>query len=218
MNARSHIMELSVEGRQIEEVVQALFHTILLHRTTGKYNYNKDRNFTIGSITAQDVDCDFVDFTYVKIVSKELDAYIKKEIAQFRDMLRASEGLQSGQISLEFYHKHKSRWLFQADSSPWEVWSIKLDVTTLHNENERSEFKTKLSEQLSDKVFSIIDVINRHEYLPRMPAREEEGTVFDTSFKDIQPYLFRIYHQTTGPSPTSVGTTMRKFLRGSLAL
>ncbi|CAG5136401.1 unnamed protein product, partial [Candidula unifasciata] len=134
----------------------------------------------------------FVDFTYVKKFSKELDAQIKKEIAQFRDILRASQGLHSGQISLEFYHKHKGRWPFQADSFPWKVWSVKLNVITLHNENDRSEFKTKLFEQLSDKVFSIIDVINRHECLPRMPAREEEGT----------PYLFRIYHQTTGPSPT----------------
>ncbi|XP_005106306.1 autophagy-related protein 101 [Aplysia californica] len=218
MNARSQVMELTVEGRQIEEVIHSLFHTILLHRTTGKYIYNKEKNFTIGHVKVQDVDCDFLDFSYVKLVSPELDTYLKKEVAQFRDMLRSSEGQHSGQISLEFYRKHKTRWLFQADNSPWEVWTIKLDVTNLSNENERLEFKAKLTEQMSEKVFSIIDIINRHEFVPRVPVREEEDTVFDTSFSDIQPYLFRIYHQTTGPSPNSVGLTMRKFLRGSFQL
>jgi len=215
MNARSQVMELSVQGRQIEEVVQSLFHTILLHRTTGKYIYNKEKNFTIGAIKVLDVDCDFVDFSYVKLNSSELDTMLKKEVTQFRDMLRNCEGESSGQITLEFYRKHKTRWLFQAESSPWEVWTIKLHVANHSNE---SEFKAKLSEQLSEKVFGIIDIINRHEFVPRVPVKEEEDTVFDTSFSEIQPYLFRIYHQATGPSPSSMGTTMRKFFRGSLQL
>ncbi|KAK0068523.1 autophagy-related protein 101-like [Biomphalaria glabrata] len=218
MNARSQVIQLTVEGRQIEEVVLGLFHTILLNRTTGKHNYTKDRNFTIGSLAVQDIDCDFLDFTYVKIVSKELDAYLKKEVSQFRDMLRHSEGQQSGQIMLEFYRKQRNRWLFQGDVFPWEVWSLKLDIINLSTENERSEFKEKLSHQVMDKVFYILDVINRHEYVPSTPPKEDEELVYDTSFTDIQPYLFRISQQTTGPSPTSVGTTMRKFLRGSLAL
>ena len=54
------------------------------------------------------------------------------------------------------------------------------------------EFKAKLSEQLSEKVFGIIDIINRHEFVPRVPVKEEEDTVFDTSFSEIQPYLFRV--------------------------
>lgn len=218
MNARSQAIQLTVEGRQIEEVVLGLFHTILLNRTTGKHNYTKDRNFTIGSLSVQDTDCDFLDFTYVKIISQELDSYLKKEVTQFRDMLRHSDGQQSGQIVLEFYRKQRNRWLFQGDIFPWEVWSIKLDIINLLTENERAEFKTKLSEQVMEKVFSILDVINRHEYVPSTPPKEDEELVYDTSFTDIQPYLFRISHQTTGPSPTSVGTTMRKFLRGSLAL
>ncbi|CAL1546692.1 unnamed protein product [Lymnaea stagnalis] len=218
MNARSQAIQLTVEGRQIEEVVLGLFHTILLNRTTGKHNYTKDRNFTIGSLSVQDTDCDFLDFTYVKIISQELDSYLKKEVTQFRDMLRHSDGQQSGQIVLEFYRKQRNRWLFQGDVFPWEVWSIKLDIINLLTENERAEFKTKLSEQVMEKVFSILDVINRHAYVPSTPPKEDEELVYDTSFTDIQPYLFRISHQTTGPSPTSVGTTMRKFLRGSLAL
>ncbi|XP_059143687.1 autophagy-related protein 101-like isoform X3 [Physella acuta] len=200
MNARSQVIQLTVEGRQIEEVVLGLFHTILLNRTTGKHNYTKDRNFTIGSLSVQDVDCDFLDFTYVKIVSRELEEYLKKEVSHFRDLLRHTEAQQSGQIMLEFYRKQKNRWLFQADVFPWEVWSIKLDIIHIATENERTDFKTRLSEQVMEKVFYILDVINRHEYVPSTPPKEDEELVYDTTFTDIQPYLFRISHQTMGPS------------------
>ena len=45
---------------------------------------------------------------------------------------------------------------------------------------------------MAEKIFGILDVINRHEFVPRVPVREEEDTVFDTSFSDIQPYLFKV--------------------------
>ena len=192
MNARTEIIELAVEGRQIEEVVHSLFHTILLHRTTGKYIYNKEMNFTINHVKVKDVDCDFIDFSYVKLISPELDAIVRKEISQFKDTLRSSEGQHSGQISMEFYRRHKARWLFQQDVSPWEVWTIKLDIVNLNNEHERQEFKSRLTEEMCEKVFSIVDIINRHEFIPKVPVREEEDTVFDTSFTDIQPYLFKV--------------------------
>ena len=36
MNARSQTFEFAVEGRQIDEVVSCMFHTILFHRCVGK--------------------------------------------------------------------------------------------------------------------------------------------------------------------------------------
>jgi autophagy-related protein 101 len=36
MNARSQTFEFAVEGRQIDEVISCMFHTILLHRCVGK--------------------------------------------------------------------------------------------------------------------------------------------------------------------------------------
>ncbi|GFR73403.1 autophagy-related protein 101-like, partial [Elysia marginata] len=135
MNARSQVIELVVEGKQIEDVVQALFHTILLHRSTGKYKYSHETKFTIGSVAVQDMECDFVDFIYVKLKSPELETYLRREVALFRDMLRSSEGQNSGQITLEFYRKNKGRWLFPGENSPWEVWTIKLDVVNLQSEN-----------------------------------------------------------------------------------
>ncbi|CAI8026980.1 Autophagy-related protein 101 [Geodia barretti] len=67
MNTRSHDMEMVVAARQVEEVTKALFHTILLHRTTGKYEYSSRHSgtFSVGVVGMEDVDLSTLDFTYV---------------------------------------------------------------------------------------------------------------------------------------------------------
>jgi len=147
-----------------------------------------------------------------------MDAIIKREVSLFRETLGKSDDETSGEISLEFYRKQPGRWLFQAEISPWEIWTIKLNVKKLNTESERAEFRASLADNMTDYLFDILEVINKHEFVPRVPNKSEEDTVFDTSFPDIQPYLFRIYHQATGPLPSSMGTTMKKFLRGSFQL
>lgn len=54
-----------VEGRQVDEAVLSLFHTLLFHRSTGKFHYKNNDTYAVGTIGFQDVDCDFIDFTYV---------------------------------------------------------------------------------------------------------------------------------------------------------
>lgn len=218
MNARSQVFELSVEGRQIEETVSSIFHTLLLQRTVGKFHYKQEGTYSIGTVGVEDVDCDFVDFTYVRVASDTLDHMIKKDIALFRDTLRSMDNPGSGQISLEFYQKKRGRWPFPPECIPWEVWTVKLDILTLNNESERQICREKLGEMLGERVITIADLMNRHDYVPKMPNQTELDLIFDTSLPDVQPYLFRISHQTTGPSQSSVGTTMRKFIKDTLAL
>ncbi|WAQ98638.1 ATGA1-like protein [Mya arenaria] len=121
-------------------------------------------------------------------------------------------------ISLEFYQRKRGRWLFQAECIPWEVWTVKLDVITLNTEHERQIFRERVGEAVAEKVLYIAEIMNRHEYLPKMPNNSEVDLVFDTSYTDVQPYLHRITHQINGPSSSSVSTTMRKFLKDTLAL
>ena len=218
MNARTRIFEMTVEGRQIEEVVSSIFHTLLFHRTFGKFHYKQEGSYSIGTLGMEDVDCDFVDFTYIQVASEELVRDVKREVVAFRDSLRNSDDSNSGQISLEFFHKRRARWLLPAECIPWEVWSIKLDVVTLGNEHERQICREKVGELLSEKIQFLTEAMNRPEYVPKMPNQSELDLVFDTSYSDIQPYLFRIWHKTTGPSNSSVSTTMRKFIKDTLAL
>ncbi|XP_024256739.1 autophagy-related protein 101 [Oncorhynchus tshawytscha] len=217
MNCRSEALEVSVEGRQVDEAMLALLHTILLHRSTGKFHYKKEGTYSIGTVGTQDIDCDFIDFSFVRVSSDELDRAIRKAVGEFKDAMgNGMDGM--GQISLEFYQKKKSRWPFSDECIPWEVWSIKVNVVNLANEQERQICREKVGEKLGEKVINIVEVINRHEYLPKMPTQSEVDNVFDTSLKDVQPYLYKITFQITDTLGSSVSTTMRRLIKDTLAL
>ncbi len=49
-----------------------------------------------------------------------------------------------------------------------------------------------MSEQLGEKIMYIADNMNRHEYIPKMPNQSDLDLVFDTTFVDVQPYLFKV--------------------------
>lgn len=84
MNCRAEVLEVSVEGRQVEEAMLAVLHTILLHRSTGKFHYKKEGTYSIGTVGTQDVDCDFIDFAYVRVSSEELDRALRKAVGEFK--------------------------------------------------------------------------------------------------------------------------------------
>lgn len=245
MNARSQIFELTVEGRQADEAVASLFHTVLFHRSTGKFHYSTEGSYAISTVGYTDVDCDFIDLTYVCCTSPRLDQTLKREISCFSEQLRGSSemnnfqtnngtnnsgggGINSvggagggmmGQISLEFFQKKPSRWLFQQECIPWEVWTVRLELITLNNEGERQICREKVGELLTDKILYITEVMNRHDYLPKMPNQSELDLIFDTSYTDVQPYLFKVNYSISGPSTgTSVGSTMKKIIKETLAM
>lgn len=219
MNTRYQIFEFSVEGRQVQEVVSSVFHTLLFHRTMGKCHFkNEGNNYTVSTMNFEDVTCDFVDFTYVRIASDELDNYVSREVKAFCAALRSQEGPYSGQISLEFYQKKRTRWLFPSDCSPWEVWTLKINVICLPNEHERQVYREKMGDVLAEKVFDIVSAMNKYDFVPKIPGQADVDLYFDTTYKDIQPYLFRISHETSGPTNPSVGASVRRIIKNSLAL
>lgn len=217
MNARSQVFELTVEGRQVAEAVASLFHTLIFHRSFGKFHYKQEASYSVGSIGFEDVDCDFIDFTYVRCASDDLDRNLKKEIGLFCDSLRNADGIRSGQISLEFFQKKRTRWYFHGESIPWEVWTIKINVIVLNNEQERQICREKVGELLADKIMYVAEYMNRHEYVPKMPNQSELELVFDIGYHDVQPYLFKISFQTNGPSTAGVGISMKKLIKDTLA-
>lgn len=218
MNARSQIFELSVEGRQVEEVVLSLFHTLLFHRTLGKFHYKQEGSYSVGTIGYEDVDCDFVDITYVQCSSEALAATLKNEISAFSNDLLSNDSSRGGQISMEFYQKRTTRWPFAAECIPWEIWTIKLNLVTLSNEHERQLYREKMGEVIAEKILYIAEAVNRHDYVPKMPSQSELELIFDTNYTDVQPYLFKITYQTTVASNTTVGMTMRKLIKDTLSL
>jgi len=258
MNARSQCFELTAELRQVEEIVTALFHTLLYHRSVGKFQYTRSvgrgSTYSVGVIGAVDVDCDFLDSTYVRADSQELDAALRREVVTFYDSLRTSSSLESsspssgrlassptsgvfstsplsptvasainaaasGQISLEFYQKKRTRWPFSTECIPWEIWTVKLNIVRLNSEPERQICRERLGVILGQRIWAICDSMNRHgDYMPKMPNEEDLDLVFDTTFSDIQPYLYRITHQTSTSDSYTVGHSVRKFIKETLAI
>lgn len=217
MNARSQIFELTMEGRQVDEAIASIFHTVLFHRSLGKFEYNSEQQYSVGTVGFTDIDCDFIDFTYVMCTSPTLDQTIKREISNFSEQLRSSESSGAGTISLEFFQKKKNRWPFQPESIPWEVWTLRLDLINLYNENQRRDYKENVGEMLADKILYITEVMNRHDYVPKMPNQTELDLIFDTSFPDVQPYLFK-FKFTTAPVVNTVGNTVKKIIKETLSL
>ncbi|XP_066151781.1 autophagy-related protein 101 [Euwallacea fornicatus] len=220
MNARSQVFELTLEGRQADEAVASIFHTILFHRCLGKFMYTNESSYSVSTVGFTDVDCDFIDLTYVCCSSNTLNRHVKQEISNFSEQLRSNESSGTGQISLEFFQCKPSRYLFiQRECIPWEVWTVRLQLITLENEVERQLCRERVGDHLTDKILYITDVMNRHEYLPKLPSRTEMDEVFDSSYPDVQPYLFKMNYSISGPSSApTVGSTMRKFIRESLNL
>lgn len=217
MNARSHSLELSVESFQVDEAVSCLFHTVLLHRSLGKFCFAPDGTYTMGTVGLQDVDCDFIDLTYICCSSPHLDRKLRSDISEFSECLRR-DNHTFGQITLEFFQKKKARWPFQPECIPWEVWNVRVDLLKICNETNRQISKEKISDSLSDKIIYIAEIMNRHEYLPSIPPQSELDLVFDTSFADIQPYLFKTNYLTSGASSPSVGSAVQKLIRDTLSL
>lgn len=67
MNARTRQLQLTVESRQISDTAKCFFHTLLLHRTIGKFNYSTDTSYTVGSLGLEEVICEEVDLAYVRV-------------------------------------------------------------------------------------------------------------------------------------------------------
>lgn len=218
MNARSHTFELVVEERQIPEAVLSIFHTILFHRTLGKFHYKQEGSYSIGTLGMTDVDCDFIHFTYVRVSSEELDKLLKKEVTNLREEMARRGDCNRASISLEFLQRKKSA-LFRNAEFPWEVWTVSLNVVHLNNQNERRQMSEELGEALMEKMLVVTDTMGRFEYVPKVPPSQDLELVFDCSFPDVQPYLFKLNTQfNTYPVPSqSVGFNVKKLIKGALA-
>ncbi|XP_017872970.1 PREDICTED: autophagy-related protein 101 [Drosophila arizonae] len=218
MNARSQIFDFTMEGRQVDEAVASIFHTVLFHRCSGKYMYTGDAQYSIGTVGYSDVDCDFIDFTYVCCTSESLTRKVKRAINVFSEKLRSNDSCGSGQISLEFFQKKKNRWLFTQESIPWEVWTVHLDLIKHENEDDRQLSRENISDLLTEKVIYITELMNRHDYVPKTPSQSELDLIFDTSFPDIQPYLFKFDYSTSGSTAPSMGNAVKKIIKETLAM
>ncbi|KAF6032594.1 hypothetical protein EB796_009195 [Bugula neritina] len=218
--AKYDLKPLELEGHQLEEALNVIFHTILFHRSTGKYTFKSEGRYSIGAIGMEDVDCDRINMTYVRIPSEVFIAKVGNDLRTFCSALRAKEMANvtdktiTGQINLQFYVKSKVNWPRTPEVIPWEDWAVTVNLVSLANENERQNSSQKLRQDLSEIIKHIIRVVNDNDlHMPKEPGEKDHDCVYDTSIPDMQPYLFRILHSIDGDANYNeglIGATVKK--------
>lgn len=246
MNVRNHLIEIQCNLRDVNDVAQALIHSIIFFRTHGKFNYKHEGSFSIGTLGFEKAFCDHIDFNYVRCSSLPLVTRINNRIQEFVDGL--NEYTHSGTLSLEFYTKKQTKWPFNDSRIVWELWNIKIvvaspaTVATTAASYDRNQSPTRNGNQsggehhhnnlhlqqritidsairpedlLSHKLLDIIRLVNDDKCpLPQMPTQPNLDTVFDTSYSDLQPYLFNLSYKISEIAPGShsvIGGTTTKF-------
>lgn len=222
MNVQTQVYNVTVEARQVDEAVLSLFHTILFYRSNGKHTYQDDNMFSIGSLGWMDVDCEFFDFTYVRCNCPKLDETVKRRVAEFSQQLLSIEGATTGQISLEFFERRRTGAALVTESVPWEVWTVRVELMELQNENDWEVCREKVGTMMSEKLMHLAQFIQTLYYLPETPCETDQDLVFDTSYADVQPYLFQfrftIDEPGAGAATDSVGNKVKKMFTRTLEL
>lgn len=217
MNTQLETFDIKVEGHQVVEAVASIFHTVLFHRCLGKFSCNQDGSYyPKGTVGFMEVDCDFIDLTYIACSSETLNKKLKEMICEFSNELRGPDGmaLQSGQISLEFFEKRKrSAWQFYPGIIPWEIWRVNVELLKHNSELEHIRFREEINEILTEKLFLVTNILNSPRYLPEMPKDDELECVFDTSYPDVNPYNFKVSYVTQNCRSLIKDTIQQLFYR-----
>ncbi|VDN18202.1 unnamed protein product [Gongylonema pulchrum] len=230
MNARSHQFQLTADERQIRDAVSAVFHTIILHRTIPKIHYTSEVNFQLGSIGVEEVDCNNLNLSYVRVNSPKLVSYVHGELDSFiRDIRLSIEGvaipqfyspppvtllsycgapLLRAKIDLEFYQKKKRSWPLPDYQIPWEIWQLQLAIVRIKEREYWERMREELADSVSEVVLKTCSLINRPQFVPQMPTRSDVANVFDTTYPECQPYLMRIVRHPHDTSKNSENTLM----------
>jgi len=247
MNARNQQLQLTVECRQIRDVTLCAFHTILLHRSVGKFKYTSDVNYTLGSVGLEEIDCDQIDLTYVRVNSPELHTDLDIKVGDFAGAIQGVvndgyflsgsspqcspgreerlygierwESLFPAIIKLEFYQRRKRQWPIPEDHVPWEIWELQLDIVRTLNNEDFYRMREFVGGKLSEMVLGVCELINKPQYLPKMPTRAELPYVFDDQFPGCNPYLYRVESDYGAKlaDPASKSSFVRKLFRDTLA-
>lgn len=218
MNVRNHSLDIRCNHQELREVVQALVHSLIFFRTYGKFNYKHEGSYSIGTLGCERVNCESLDFCYVRCASHSLTNKVDQKLNEFLDKM--TEITNSATLTVEFYTKRNCRWPFNDSKLLWEIWLIKLNVIDTQTNISSSPSSLPRSNPsstanlLKDRLLDIIKIVNSDtNALPQMPTQPNIDAVFDTSHTDSQPYLYNISY--TEPTTQS---TFKKFLRDTLEL
>ena len=91
--------------------------TALIILMSGRFRFRNVTRCKLSSVLKENQVLKFL----FRTSSPGLDSLLKREVSTFAEELKKSSGLKSGQISLEFFQRKRTRWPFPPENIPWEV-------------------------------------------------------------------------------------------------
>ncbi|CAH8597902.1 unnamed protein product [Schistosoma haematobium] len=220
MNCREYSFIFSVVEPEISDVVSALFHTILLHRTLPTLDFKGGAVSYNSYLGICDVDCKSLDLTYVCINSNQLIEKVATSVSAFVEAMHRdscssnNNGEVRGAINLEFVVHRKGVWL-GPEAATWERWIVNVILKTV-SANEKEDHRRQISNQLRDELCNILEHFNSPSaYAPSLGSSQVETEhIIDFSMCGISPYRFSInYLSNSCQSRSGVSVTMRRIFK-----
>jgi len=132
---------VSVQQRHVSDVIAALLHTVLFHRT-------------VGEVHPRDEHIESLSLTYVRCDSEVLAKEVDQVCSEFMGALNTAAG-RGGQVTANFYRLEKTGLLGKEQPVVWEKWTF--DVSLLDAQAD----VTGTTEALQDTLHKISHAILR---------------------------------------------------------
>ena len=196
MNAKTRSFHFKIECHNVFEIVSCLFHTILFLRSQGKF-WHSGNGYVESPLHFEDMDLSFLELTYVRSKSSDLKKCVDESIVKFIKELRKCSEPKTGKISLEFYRLQRNSMPFTSRHVVWELWTIHVEVVEFKSVRTVLLNNILLLDQITDAILHIVENVNvDSSYVSTFSHCEEINLIYDLSFRDVQPFLFKISHET----------------------
>ncbi|VDK85612.1 unnamed protein product [Litomosoides sigmodontis] len=202
MNARSHQFQLTVDEHQVRDAISTVFHTILLHRSVPKVRVNSPK---LVSCLHEEIDS-FVQCIRHSIESVTAPRFYSPPPVSL--LTHYGTPLLNAKIDLEFYQRKKRSWPLSDYEIPWEIWQMQIGIVRIKEREYWERMREEVADSVSEVVLKACSLISRPQYMPQMPTRSEVASVFDTSFLECQPYLFRVVKHPLDSGQNTESTLM----------
>lgn len=145
-------IDVTVEERQLKEVLSSFLHTIIFHRA-------------FGQIKGEEVECDYIGISYVRYQDARVVRLVEDKAEHFAKSL-ATKKSPRGQIGLVFLDKQPKKKLSLAfgkedKSFCFEQWNISITVVPNNTgTGEGEKLQDLLEREVAQQLAAILRIVN----------------------------------------------------------
>ncbi|KAI0986676.1 hypothetical protein GJ496_010985 [Pomphorhynchus laevis] len=186
----SEVFEFCTSVHIVEDIINVIFHTILFNRCSGKLRLTDAGKFKTGSIGYQDVSCNKINFSHIRLTSPKFIKYVDDLIRKVLNSIAEKQDSKEMQVNLIFYRKSVESIAFDSEQHDaiWEKWTI---LFKLVPNMSGSVYLNQAQLDLSNALLRIAQFVGRTE-CPQSDNPEEWSLLYNSHFDDISPYHFTI--------------------------